>query len=355
MRKRIFAIVCVLALIVALSAGAESAWKCDNCGKRVPETIGDVCPYCGARKHVHTWREATYTEPRTCVECGATEGEPLTPTPTPKPTPSPTPTLEPAPVEPKIVPFGESCTFQTQVKADGNVRVKATDEAYETISLTMRLVSYMLPQDYADRYANQYRLRGTEASVGFELLLNDYTGDLTVIPQDAIKLTLESEAGDVELGYRLMDAEISGNYGVKIDTNTPKELYKRYQYTNAAENLEYLVVTTYNDGEEGRILFKLKSDIAPEPSPAVIYPILQKGSNGDEVVALQKRLTELGYLEGAIDGAFGSGTERAVKAAQKALGFEQNGIADHQFQVKLFAGAEEETSDADQETASNAE
>ena len=36
--------------------------------------IAGILSGCG---HEHTWREATCTEPRTCTECGDTEGNPL--------------------------------------------------------------------------------------------------------------------------------------------------------------------------------------------------------------------------------------------------------------------------------------
>ena len=103
MRTRCAVIGLVLVLILMISAQAETTWECINCGKRVPEIMGDVCPYCGSRRHEHTWREATYTEPRTCEECGATEGSPLTPTPTPTPEPTPTPTPEPTPESPELL------------------------------------------------------------------------------------------------------------------------------------------------------------------------------------------------------------------------------------------------------------
>lgn len=43
--------------------------KCDNCGATVQS--GD--PSCK-----HEWKPATYTDPKTCTKCGATEGSPLT-------------------------------------------------------------------------------------------------------------------------------------------------------------------------------------------------------------------------------------------------------------------------------------
>ena len=42
--------------------------KCDNCGAKVV-TGDENCE--------HTWKDATYTEPKTCTKCGATEGSPL--------------------------------------------------------------------------------------------------------------------------------------------------------------------------------------------------------------------------------------------------------------------------------------
>ena len=50
---------------------------CGKCGRRVQAVFSDECPYCGAKRHVHRWREATCTEPKTCKRCGATDGEPL--------------------------------------------------------------------------------------------------------------------------------------------------------------------------------------------------------------------------------------------------------------------------------------
>ena len=272
-------------------------------------------------------------------------------TPEPTATVEPTATPMPEPTDLAVVPFGESYTFDTQVKSDGQARIVADDADYETISLTATMVNYMLPKDFADKYANQYRLSGTEAGAGFELILNDYTGELTIIPEDVIKLALESESGDVELGFRLMDAEINGNYGVKIDTNTPKVLYKRYQYTNVGEPMKYLVVSCYNDGVEGRILFELESDVPPETNPTVVYSTLQKGAKGDDVQALQNQLIDLGYLEGKADGDFGSKTEQAIKDAQKNFGMQETGVADAAFQQRLFAEPEKQEGESEASTA----
>ena len=55
--------------------------------------------------------------------------------------------------------------------------------------------------------------------------------------------------------------------------------------------------------------------------------IWKNGSSGDEVVKIQKRLAELGFYDGAIDGDFGNQTEKAYIAFQQAAGVLVDGIA----------------------------
>lgn len=54
---------------------------------------------------------------------------------------------------------------------------------------------------------------------------------------------------------------------------------------------------------------------------------LKLGSTGDAVEKLQKRLQELGYYNGSIDGDFGKGTEDALKLYQEQAGLYVDGIA----------------------------
>ncbi len=71
---------------------------------------------------------------------------------------------------------------------------------------------------------------------------------------------------------------------------------------------------------------------APEPvteapaTPSSSRPLLQRGSSGDDVELLQKRLNRLGYSSGQVDGIFGSQTEAAVRALQAATGLSVDGI-----------------------------
>lgn len=55
--------------------------------------------------------------------------------------------------------------------------------------------------------------------------------------------------------------------------------------------------------------------------------VWKKGSSDDEVVKIQKRLAELGYYNGSIDGDFGDVTDAAFRAFQAAAGLTVDGIA----------------------------
>src|SRR5712692_4668759 len=56
-------------------------------------------------------------------------------------------------------------------------------------------------------------------------------------------------------------------------------------------------------------------------------PVLQEGSSGPEVVALQTKLQELGFSPGRLDGRFGLATRAAVLAFQKSVGLLADGVA----------------------------
>jgi peptidoglycan hydrolase-like protein with peptidoglycan-binding domain len=79
------------------------------------------------------------------------------------------------------------------------------------------------------------------------------------------------------------------------------------------------------DGVVGpKTMAALYGETLPEVSPNVaVGSDLRRGSQGQEVVALQQRLADLGFYQIAIDGDFGRGTETALRSFQR-----QNGLAD---------------------------
>ena len=243
-----------------------------------------------------------------------------------------------------IVPYGQSYTFSTEIKPDGTARVIADDEPYETVSFTVTMKEYLLPSDFEDRYAEEYRLMGDEAGVSFDLVLNDYSGAATIVPQNVLDIGFcDTSGAKVERGFQLMDAEVNGGFDVAVASNTPKTLYKRFNFYDATENMQYMVVCAFTDGKEQIMLFDLEGarpEPKPEPEvvePEITYPELAKGDKSEDVKVLQARLIELKFLDDKADGIFGRNTQAAVKAAQKAYGMEQTGIADNAFQQRLFS------------------
>ena len=60
----------------------------------------------------------------------------------------------------------------------------------------------------------------------------------------------------------------------------------------------------------------------PSPTP---QGSLKLGSKGEDVKTVQRRLKELGFYKGSVDGDFGEGTEDAVKRFQEQYGLEPDG------------------------------
>jgi peptidoglycan hydrolase-like protein with peptidoglycan-binding domain len=83
------------------------------------------------------------------------------------------------------------------------------------------------------------------------------------------------------------------------------------------------------------------STAAPPSSTTTSTPaaaLLAIGSSGPAVLALQQRLSALGYWVGTVDGTFGDSTEQAVYALQKAAGITRDGIVGPQTEAALSRG-----------------
>ena len=77
----------------------------------------------------------------------------------------------------------------------------------------------------------------------------------------------------------------------------------------------------------------------PSPAAQTGYRTLKKGSTGDDVVRMQQALNNLGYLSGAVDGSFGSGTQNAVTQFQAVNGLSADGIAGEKTLTLLYSGS----------------
>ena len=113
----------------------------------------------------------------------------------------------------------------------------------------------------------------------------------------------------IELGY--MTGTADGSFGAS--TKTAVAAFQRKAGLDA-------------DGIAGpTTLAVLYDNDAPSATPT--DDTLEQGDSGDAVKALQKRLIELGYMNGTADGDFGSATKAAVKLFQKQAGLTVDGVA----------------------------
>ena len=82
----------------------------------------------------------------------------------------------------------------------------------------------------------------------------------------------------------------------------------------------------------------------PVPTPNITpnndYKTLKVGDKGDNVKLLQRRLAELGYYSGDVDGVFGNQTRRAVERFQYYQGLSVDGIAGKRSQTVLYESKE---------------
>ncbi len=82
--------------------------------------------------------------------------------------------------------------------------------------------------------------------------------------------------------------------------------------------------------------------LAADPPPVPDDGQLRQGDSGPAVLAVQQRLTELGYWLGTPDGEFGTLTTQAVLAVQKAGGLSRDGVVGPRTLAALEAGTRPE-------------
>lgn len=73
------------------------------------------------------------------------------------------------------------------------------------------------------------------------------------------------------------------------------------------------------------------------PETTVSYPELSEGESSEDVLALQTRLDELGYLDTEYDGHYGEYTANCVRDFQETNSLPVTGVADQATQALLFS------------------
>ena len=91
-------------------------------------------------------------------------------------------------------------------------------------------------------------------------------------------------------------------------------------------------------------LYRVSQVTAPVKNGAAVTVLSKLGSRGDEVRSIQKKLKELGYYSGSIDGIYGTQTQAAVRAFQKNCGITVDGIAGPKTLLYLGLGSSSSSS-----------
>ena len=101
------------------------------------------------------------------------------------------------------------------------------------------------------------------------------------------------------------------------------------------ENSDALFIPTAEpDGLFAEETFTPQPESTPTP-----FPLMQYGSSGDNVLAAQLMLTELGYYHGKCSGDYLEGTQSAVRRFQKYNGLRETGKLNEETWNRLFSPA----------------
>lgn len=102
-------------------------------------------------------------------------------------------------------------------------------------------------------------------------------------------------------------------------------------YSSFALNINGEYAISAND-TQGEVVEDIEKPVE------TVSDILSSGSSGDDVLKLQNRLTELGYIS-SVTGEYDSLTGRGVATFQEAIGMETNGVADMALLKFLYSNA----------------
>jgi len=221
------------------------------------------------------------------------------------------------------------------------------DEGEAVRRLTRRLAALGYPVEETSRYgstvreavklfqrANGLHDDGVAGARTLRVLYSDHAaaynaGDYPTLERgdryDALIYTLQQRLKD--LGY----------YTIKVDGifgSGTQRAVREFQRVNG------LSVTGKADNATQKLLYSSAAKPAGSSGVPSDYETLSRsGKYKSAVVPLQKRLRELGYYSGNIDGYFGSQTYRAVRNFQSRNGLTVTGVADAYTQQILYSAS----------------
>ena len=201
---------------------------------------------------------------------------------------------------------------------------------------------------YLDQANGEYDQVTSDAVAAFQIACRE-DGD-GIASENVQRMLFASDApsfGEIKQIYALLQWGDSG----EAVTNLQKRLSELGYYSGVADGVfsddMVAVVRRFQASagleETGVASIELQelafSDAAPlspsriaadQEDAAAAQTVIEPLKNGDEganVITLQSRLIELGFLAGSTDGKFGGGTENSVKRFQKSLGVAETGAA----------------------------
>ena len=154
-----------------------------------------------------------------------------------------------------------------------------------------------------------------------EKIMKDAVQNTTVRPT----LSLGSTGEDVKdlqkvLNGTVADLAVDGVFG------------KQTQEAVMAFQKQYGLIV---DGIVGPKTWAIVDTIETDENDTNVRPTLRRGSTGEDVVYLQRRLNGIGFGHLVVDGIFGAATEEAVKKFQEQYGLTVDGIVGIQTWAKL--------------------
>jgi hypothetical protein len=151
-------------------------------------------------------------------------------------------------------------------------------------------------------------------------------------PFEATVVVLPRERGQVVVLQR-QGSQRWRNLGIKATSRLGRVTFQ-YTFKTIGQYAIRAVVASPTAGEQPAshvIMLHVEPTYAAAP--------LRMGQRGAAVLALQQRLSALGYWLGNPDGYFGDATEQAVYALQKSAGLKPSGVVDAPTDVALESGA----------------
>lgn len=143
--------------------------------------------------------------------------------------------------------------------------------------------------------------------------------------------------GDISPSVNMVKEQLAllGYYTGLIDTEFTHELTEAVYFFQLANGIQ----TTGSADKATRLLLNSGAGTTMEEFTRQMSEVpVQKGDAGHQVVLLQKRLTELGYYTGSINGTFDKNTEEAMLLFEKQNGLPETGIADTD--TRIFMNSE---------------